>query len=196
MARVRGSLLVAIVKYLRHTGRWNEVPDDVKLQIGNRVSLTNWYRADTYLVLVKLLAEVLNEQRARLPNLQPGQDIWEYMGGQWVDSYLEHAPIDLTKQTPERALTNFYGFWKLRYDSPPPDLKLSAGSAEIELREHVVVAAEHCSMMKGAIEKLLTVTGAHGVRVSEPRCQARKDDFCQWQVSWRSSSDPPVACNG
>jgi predicted hydrocarbon binding protein len=103
-----------------------------------------------------------------------------------VDSYLEHAPIDLTKQTPERALTNFYGFWKLRYDSKPPELRVSAGSAEIEVREQVVVAVEHCSMMKGAIQKLLTATGAREVHVSEARCQSRSDDCCKWQATWRT----------
>lgn len=184
MSKVRGSMLLKLVKALRHYDRWDDVSEELRSKIGNRVSLTAWYEADSYIELVRLLGATLEGRRDEIQGLAPDQDIWDFMGGNWADSYFEACPFDLSRKSPEQALSSFYSFWKLRHNSADPELELSPGAAEIVLPPDAVEAPEFCAMMQGAIRKTLAAAGAQDVQVTEPECRTRNGGRCRWLARW------------
>lgn len=186
MSKVRGSIMLVIVKNLRHFGIWDTVPVELREELGDRISVTRWYDTEAFIALAKLLGEYLENRPDEAPAMKPNQTVWEFMGAHWIHSFLDSSPFDITKKSPERALGSFYSFWKLRHDTGTPTVHLGEpGQAEIEIKDHDLILPQFCEIVRGAIRELVECAGAKNVVVMEPRCRSRADESCCWQVSWQ-----------
>jgi len=195
MAQVRGSVALDVVKALRHYKAWDDLPSALREPFGERVSINAWYDAEAYLALVRRLGEILERRRLEVPVIGRNGDVYEYMGSFWSGHYFDGTPFHAKGTSPERALQNFYNFWKLRHDTGNPKLQLAAqGQAEIELPDSGIVAREMCAIIRGALVGILKGSGAEGVEVAESECRARGDDRCLWRARWAPSrSRQPLA---
>lgn len=87
--------------------------------------------------------------------------------------------------TPAALLSKASQMWSSIYNRGSLRVEdQTAGSARIRLVDFPSELAG-CTRVTGWIERMAEMTGARDIRIEKPKCFARGDAACEWQLHWR-----------
>ena len=180
MGKIKGTVLLQIVKYLRlkkEEGR-KATPEHLHHYLQNRLLAANWYPEDDYLELLRALASLFE--------VGPDVDLWEHLGRIAARSYIDEAyKILVKKADAEGTLKNFALLWELRHDTGKAEITtLLPGTVLIKIRDYVLVDEQLCRAIQGTIMGMLEIAGIKDMQITKGLCRARGDELCAWQIQW------------
>lgn len=86
--------------------------------------------------------------------------------------------------TPTALLSKASQMWSSLYNKG--ELRVTSQtdkSARLQL-SGIRMEPAGCARLAGWIERMAEMTGASKIRITKPKCSAKGDDCCEWQVEW------------
>jgi uncharacterized protein (TIGR02265 family) len=182
--KVKGTLLIARMKFLRGQGHISDVL--VKLSHADQEVLqgillpSTWYPNDLLMRLeAAMTAVIARGDRTRVfsemgrfsaqANLGPGGVQRPYVREGDPHHLLERVPRMYVAQHTEGRRT---------YE------RTGDRSATIRTHDSDVTPPDDCLMVTGWLQRAIELSGGNDARVVETRCRARGDSFCEYRCSW------------
>lgn len=181
--KIKGTIMIEVVKYLRaHRERAREVvPERLQHYLDGRILATSWHDEEDYLELMKAIVAILPPSDARR-----GISPFEYSSRSTSGAYFEGPYKSLVRHgEPGRTLRSLGALWRLRHDTGEFEVELEGeGTARVWLRDYALVAREACELVQGTLWGMLHHSGAVEIELRHPRCRARGDEVCEWELEW------------
>jgi len=184
--RVKGTLLIARMKFLRGQGKISLDSVLEQLSSSQRDVLmgillpSTWYPSDLLLRLECAIAAVIARgDRARAFNAMGRFSAQANLGPGGVQRpwVREGQPHHLLERVPRMYLSQ-HSSGRRTYE------RLSDHSAVIRTYESETTVADDCQGVVGWLERAIELSGGKGVRVVETECRTRGGDHCQFRCDW------------
>lgn len=178
MGRVKGTILVPLVKLLRanKVAAAKLLPAPLQKYLEERVLPSSWYPAKDHVQLARVLVAVV----------PLGSEPYRAMGG----GAARHDLMGIYKARlhpgdPMRTLESGLGLWRTYCDSGEMTHTRSGDhGAVIVLRDYVDVSREMCGIAGGYVAELALLGGAKDVVVRKLSCRLDGATQCSWNLDW------------
>ncbi len=178
MGRVKGTILVPLVKLLRanKVAAAKLLPAPLQKYLEERVLPSSWYPAKDHVQLARVLATVV----------PLGNEPYHVMGRGAAQHDLSGIyKARLYAGDPMRTLESGLGLWRTYCDSGEMALtRKGERAAVVTLRDYVDVSREMCGIAGGYVAELAALGGAKSVALRKLSCRLEGAPQCQWDLSW------------
>jgi hypothetical protein len=178
MGRVKGTILVPLVKLLRtnKVAAAKLLPQPLQKYLEERVLPSSWYPAKDHVQLARVLIAVV----------PLGKEPYQAMGRGAARHDLSGIyKARLYPGDPMRTLESALGLWRTYCDSGEMELtRRGTCSAIVLLRDYVDISREMCGIAGGYVLELATLGGAKNVVLRKLSCRLDGAPQCQWELNW------------
>jgi hypothetical protein len=178
MGRVKGTILVPLVKMLRanKVAAAKLLPAPLQKYLEERVLPSSWYPAKDHVQLARVLVAVV----------PLGSEPYQTMGrGAARHDLTGIYKARLCAGDPMRTLESGLGLWRTYCDSGEMVLtRKGERAAGVVLRDYVDISREMCGIAGGYAMELVALGGAKNVVVRKLSCRLEGAPQCHWELSW------------
>jgi hypothetical protein len=178
MGRVKGTILVPLVKVLRSNREQASplLPPALRKYVEERVLPSSWYPAKDHIGLLQAVRTLLDLKEE--PFLVMGRAAARHdLAGIYR--------AQLQTGDPHRMLSTLTALWRTYCDSgqlvPQGD---GPSAAYVELSGYVDTSREMCGIVGGYIIEAVTMAGAQNPQLRKIACKLEGAPACRWHVAW------------
>jgi len=184
MARVKGTAVVASIRYVQETfgsavvdSIVSALPDEDRKAVGGSVLVSMWYPMGAFL---HLMQEAERQLRERDPEVvrKLGRASADYSLTTVYKIFFKVGSPEFIISKAARVFGSFYDTGKVVPVESVP------GRAVFDLVDFEG-APQFCSRIWGWMERTLELAGAKNVRVVHPECLHRGDSRCRFEGTWK-----------
>jgi hypothetical protein len=181
--RVKGTIMVEVVKYLRSYKEEARklIPSHLQHYLDGRILATSWHPEEDYLELMRAVVELF-------PRTDATPEITSFEAASRASSgaYFEGPYKSLVRRgDPARTLKSLGALWRLRHDTGEFEVVPASGHrASVLLRDYALVARESCELVQGTIWGMLHHSGGRDIQIAHTRCRVGGDEVCEWRLEW------------
>lgn len=181
MPKLKGTLVIPVVKYLRRhrDAALALLPESLHHYLEQRIFEAQWYPEEDFVVLL----------RARV-KLTPGPEsaTWDELGAVGAREHAAGVYRHLMREVDPLALANrIVALWQSQHDTGRWTLRLTGPTtAQLELEDYAHPTVEMCNLVPGYIREVLRSTGFVAPVVVKGTCRIRGQERCSWSCSWES----------
>jgi hypothetical protein len=173
MAKVKGTILVPLVKALR--ARKEEaralLAPELQHYLVDRVLVTGWYDEQDHLDLLRVLGLLM------------GVADYRPMGHALAHFELEGVyKAALHVGDAMRTVHGFTRFWPFNHDTGRVDITERPGGATLTLTGYALVAREICDIVTGFAEEAMRMSVGRSGEVVHTRCRSTGAPICVWEI--------------
>ncbi|HEX4459261.1 MAG TPA: hypothetical protein VIA18_14885 [Polyangia bacterium] len=178
MGRVKGTMLVPLVKMLRanKVAAAKLLPVPLQKYLEERVLPSSWYPSKDHVQLARVLVAIV----------PLGKEPYHVMGrGAALHDLTGIYKARLHAGDPMRTLESTIGLWRTYCDSGEMQLtRKGERSADVTLSGYVDVSREMCGIAGGYVAELATLGGAKNVVIRKLSCRLDGAPQCKWELTW------------
>jgi hypothetical protein len=178
MGRVKGTILVPLVKLLRahKVEAAKRLPAPLQKYLEERVLPSSWYPSKDHVQLARVLIAIV----------PLGKEPYHAMGrGAALHDLTGIYKARLYAGDPMRTLESTIGLWRTYCDSGDMALtRKGERAADVTLRDYVDASREMCGIAGGYVAELATLGGAKNVVIRKLSCRLDGAPQCKWELSW------------
>jgi hypothetical protein len=187
MAKVKGSALVEVVKFLRSQGEAGRrgTPEAQRHYLEERVLPASWYPEEDLLALLRAMVQFLpGDRESALANAG------RFSARTHSEGVYAHllAPTDDPLSLPRRG----FALWASQHDSGKMRVELDgAAGARIELSDFALPSREMCLVLGGYCEEMMRLAGLAVTEVREVSCRLDGAPRCAYVARWQPNPALP-----
>ena len=181
MAKVKGSAIVASVRFLRRNkdAAREALPPTLHHYLSKRVLEASWYPEEDMVPLVRAAARVLGE---------PERPFYEKAGRFSAQMHADGVYRHLVREGESESMARrALVLWSTQHDTGAMEMQATGnGQVRVVLRGFERPSREACLINGGYLAATFEISGYKDVQVEKQGCCLDGDPECGWTVSWSS----------
>lgn len=186
MAKIKGSAMIDVVKFLR-TRREEAtaaLPQELQHYLQHKVLASSWYPEEDLVVLLQVLAKFFPGQA--------GIDIYDVIGTATANQHLTGIYQGMVKNADVTSLpSRLQALWKTQHDSGQLILeRIGARHVRMQISDFGHPSRELCKILTAYLRESYHLVGVETPQVAKIGCILDGDPTCTWEITWTESDGP------